>query len=295
MTLGPRGRRLLLFGLVAAIVGVAVLVWRSRRPVLVPRAVWVWSDRVMRDPLAADSLFEWARRHRVGRLFQHVEPLLMEDPEAVARFLRRARSDGFVVEALLGDPAWLTAPDSALTRVDRLLGMHDRLGTDTLAAMHFDVEPHALPEWRRRQGVLVRRFQSLVEQVRARRGDRSIPLHFDIPVWYDEVRLPDAPATSVAAWLVRRVDGVTLMAYVTDRRSLWPILARASGWAGRSGATWSVGLETACDAGPDASYCTLGRARLEETLAAMERRFGRAPKWAGPAIHFYPDATRLLP
>lgn len=249
----------------------------------------------MRDTLAGDSLFAWARRHRVDRFYQHVEPLLLEDPEAVAAFFRRARIRGFAVEALLGDPAWLAAPDSALVRVDRLLGMHDLLGSDTLAAIHLDVEPYALPDWHRRQGAHIRAYQSLIERLSARRATRTLALHLDIPLWYDDVRIVGDSTESLAAWLMPRVEGVTVMAYETDVLGLWPAIARETALARRAGTAFALGVETSCDADPEATFCTLGRARLEEMLAALEQRLGDHAVWAGTAIHFYPDAARLLP
>jgi hypothetical protein len=277
------------------VVLLAVLVWRARRPSAPPRAVWVWSDHIMRDTLARDSLFAWARRHRIDRFYQHVEPLLLEDAEAVGAYLRLARTEGFAVEALLGDPAWLAAPESALVRIDQVLSLHDRLGTDTLAAMHLDVEPYALPDWRRRAPALVGAYQSLVERVRARRASRTLPLHVDVPLWYDAVRDPGDSTRSLFAWLIPRVQGVTVMAYETDARTLWPALARETTLARRQGTAFAVGVETSCRAAATASFCTLGRAGLEAMLAALQRRLGDDGIWAGTAIHFYPDAVRLLP
>lgn len=294
LTPGPRRRlRWILLTVLAVLVG--VVVWQTTSARIHPRAVWVWSDRMMRDTLAGDSLFAWARRHRIDRFYQHVEPLLLEDPDAVAAFLRRARTRGFTVEALLGDPAWLAAPDSALARVDRLLSLHNRLGTDTLAAMHLDVEPYALPEWRQREAVLVTAFQVLIERVQRRRASRTLPLHVDIPLWYDAVRDPGDTTGSLLAWLMPRVEGVTVMAYATDPQTLWPALARETASARREGTALAIGVETSCGVGVDVSFCTLGRTRLERMLATVERRLGDDAVWGGTAIHFYPDAVRLLP
>jgi hypothetical protein len=273
----------------------AVFLWRARRPVLEPRAVWVWSDHVMRDPLARDSLFAWARRHGITRLYQHVEPLLMQDVDAVAAFLRAARAEGFDVEALLGDPAWLVAPEAALARIDRVLGLHDLVGTDTLAAIHLDVEPYGVPEWRAQEAEVVRRFQSLIEQVVARRAARTIPLHLDIPVWYDKVPVTGDSAASLAEWLLARADGITFMAYITDLPALWPTLTPETQLAWRYGTTVTVGVETSCAVDAETSFCRLGRDRLEATLAAVRRRYGEDPGWGGTAIHYYPEAVRLLP
>lgn len=295
MSLGPRGRWVFLLAAVSLVATITFVVRRARRLPVEPRAAWVWSDHVMRDAGARDSLFAWARRHRIGRLYQHVEPLLLEDPEAVAAFLRHARSDGLIVEALLGDPAWIAAPDSAMVRIDRLLGMHDRLGSDTLAALHLDVEPHGLPDWTRRRAETVVAFQVLMERVGTRRGGRTIPIHLDIPSWYNEVTLPGDSSASLAAWLFPRVEGVTVMAYLTDVARLQPAVAGALALAGRHGTAITVGVETGCGVDAAFSFCTLGRARLEQTLAGLHSRYGGDGRWQGTAIHFYPAATALLP
>ena len=293
MSLGPRGRIVAVVALLGVFV-VALLLVRWRRAASPSRAVWVWSDAVMRDPRARDSLIAWARRHRVDRVYQHVEPLLLEDPAAVEAFLRHLRQQGLRVEALLGDPAWLSAPDSALVRLDQLLGMHDRLGTDTLAAAHLDVEPQGLPAWRTGRDTLVTAFQSLVVRLRERRGTRTLPFHFDIPFWYDEVTVPDGGGGSLAAWLIPRAEGVTVMAYLTDTTALWPTLVEERALARRHGTALRVGVETGCAARAEVSFCTAGRARLEAMLVALHRRHRADSTWRGVAIHSYPAATALL-
>ena len=284
------------------VVGVALVVWgcvvirlrlEARRPE--PRAVWVWSDRVMREPAARDSLFAWARRHGVARLYQHVEPLLLEDAEGVATFLREARGAGFTVEALLGDPVWVTVPDSALRRYRVLLGLHDRLGSDTLAAVHLDVEPHAVADWPARQAAYVAGYQRLIEGLRAERATRTLALHVDIPAWYDGVPVGDGASGSLAAWLFPRVEAVTVMAYFTDAPTVWRALADERALARNWGTPFTVGVETTCAVGAEESFCTLGARRLETMLATLRRRFRGDAGWRGTAIHAYPDAVPLLP
>lgn len=293
MTLGPLGRIVAVVALLGAFVATLLLV-RWRRAAAPSRAVWVWSDGVMREPRARDSLVAWARRHRVDRVYQHVEPLLLEDPAAVEGFLRHLRRAGIRVEALLGDPAWLSAPDSALVRLDHLLGMHDRLGTDTLAGAHLDVEPQGLPAWATGRDSLVTAFQSLVERLRERRGTRTLPFHFDIPFWYDEVVVPGGDGGSLAAWLIPRVEGVTVMAYLTDTATLWPTLVAERALARRHGTTLRFGVETGCASRPAVSFCTAGRAPLEAMLTALHTRHRADSTWRGVAIHSYPAATALL-
>lgn len=297
MTLGPRGRQ---FATVALVVLLVMWFgWRRRdRPApatVARRAVWVWSDSVMRDPRARDTLIAWARRHRVDRVYQHVEPLLVQDPGAVEAFVRHLRRQGLRVEALLGDPAWIGAPDSALARLDYLFGMHDRLGTDTLTAVHLDVEPQGLPGWRTRRDTLVTAFQALVERLRDHRGTRTLPLHFDIPFWFDEISVSGDSTRSLTAWLVPRVDGVTVMAYLTDSTRLWPAIADEQRLARRAGIELTVGVETTCGPRPAITFCGVGRAGLLGMLAALDRRYGGDSTWRGTAIHSYPAATALLP
>jgi hypothetical protein len=284
------------------VIGVTLAVWGGvvlrqrvvdRRPE--PRAVWVWSDRVMREAGARDSLFDWARRHGVHRIYQHVEPLLLQDAEAVATFFRQSRVAGFVAEALLGDPSWAIRPDSLWPRYRALLGLHDRLGTDTLTAVHLDVEPHTAPDWSEQESTYVAGYQRLIEGLRAERGTRTLPLRVDIPSWYDRVIVGGQAGTSLAAWLFPRVDGVTLMAYFTDARRLWREVDRERVLARAWGTPLTIGVETSCAVGAAQSFCTLGRRRLEGMLSALRQHLRGDPEWQGTAIHAYPAVVPLLP
>lgn len=289
-----RSRWWALLALTALAVGVGGIV--ARRAMVAaargPRAAWVWSDSVMRDPVRADSLLRWARRHGVGRIYQHVEPLLLEEPEAVVAFLRVARTRGVIVEALLGDPAWVSAPDSTVRRFEVLLGMHDRLGTDTLAALHLDVEPYARPGWQSAPAREVAAFQALIERLRAVRGTRTLPLHLDLPYWYDEI--PASGGGSLLDWLLARVDGVTIMAYVTDTTQLWRVLAGERSAARARRTPFLLGVETTCAPDTATSFCRLGSVALERTMRAIRARYGADSMWHGTAIHAYPDAAALL-
>jgi hypothetical protein len=85
------------------------------------------------------------------------------------------------------------------------------------------------------------------------------------------------------------------MAYETDAPTLWPALAGETARARREGTALTIGVETSCGAAVETSFCTVGRMPLEGMLSALERRLGDDAVWAGTAIHFYPDAVRLLP
>src|SRR5262245_14362472 len=86
-----------------------------------PKALWVWGDRVLSD----DGLADFAGRQGVTTLFVYVSPtvaeaLLRDDHNAVTT-LQRLRSGSKQVFATAGEPDWILAPSALPPHVDLLL------------------------------------------------------------------------------------------------------------------------------------------------------------------------------
>jgi hypothetical protein len=256
-----------------------------------PKALWVWRDRVLAD----DGLADFAGRHGFTTLFVYVSPaaadaLLRGDQHAITT-LQRLRSGSTKVLATAGEPDWTLEPSSLPLHVDQLLRLRAKGLVD---GIHLDVEPHSLPQWR--DGAerlrLIQGTIKFFETVRASAGGTIIDAAVN-PIF---ATTPAGEGTLLSR-MVPQLDSISIMAY---RRPP----ARAIAWAEPSIRTaeqaaraWRLGVlvdDDPQESGIDwsrvpAPTLTGTMVDLDQVLSA---RFSSG-RYAGLAFHAF-DGLRSL-
>jgi hypothetical protein len=235
------------------------------------RALWVWNNLPVVDPKARAELFATVRKFGINRLFQQVQPLLQTHPAEVLDFVRDAKLHGLQVELLLGGHGW-THPDYhkvALDRQQRALALA-KTEPGLIAAIHYDIEPHALPTWKKRWPALTKDWLDLVTKLQQAQAGSGVALHMDIPAWYEDiVVLYQGQEASLLQHVLQRVDGVAVMAYTDTLQQSLPLVQSELQVARKLGKTMYLGLNLRCDPGQP-GLCRLRAGQLPEVLRQLE-------------------------
>jgi hypothetical protein len=161
---------------------------KRQQPIQPARGLWVWTNLPVVQPAARAELFATARKFGLNRLFQQVQPLLQTHPAEVLDFVRDAKLHGLQVELLLGGHGW-THPDYHKVALDwqqRALALA-KTEPGLIVAIHYDIEPHALPTWKRRWPALAKDWLDLVSKLQQAQAGSGVALHMDIPAWYEDI------------------------------------------------------------------------------------------------------------
>ncbi|MGH9651320.1 MAG: hypothetical protein ACRD3I_12725, partial [Terriglobales bacterium] len=111
---------------------------------------------MLEDPEELESLLAFTARKRIRTIFLSASTKrLQQAPEVYRRALRRAHAQGLTVQALNGEPEW-TFPDRRSGAVAFLEALqqynHESRPAERFDAIHLDVEPDSLPQWRTSKG-----------------------------------------------------------------------------------------------------------------------------------------------
>jgi len=279
-------------GLLAATAGGRVTKAAPEPPfVEMPKALWVWRDRVLSD----DGLTDFAGHHGFTTLFVYVSPaaadaLLRGDQHAVT-MLQRLRSGSKRVFATAGEPDWTDEPSALPLHVDLLLRLRAKGLVD---GVHLDVEPHSMPQWKdgAERPRLIDGTIKFFETVRRNAGTTVIDAAVN-PIF---ATTPAGEGTFLSR-LVTQVDSISIMAY---RRPP----ARAIAWAEPSIRTaaqaariWRFGVLADDDPQePGIDWSRVPAPTFTKTMVDLDqdlrRRFS-SDHYAGLAFHAF-DGLRSL-
>lgn len=237
------------------------------------RAMWVWTAAAPADVVA------WARAHGVTTVFAYVDRApAAADTSRLQDLRRRCDDAGIVLDALGGDPSWVTDHATAVAwrrTVDRLGIFH---------GVHLDVEPYLLPTWTTQQATLVSGFLTLLDQLR----EDDSPIEADVPFWYETVPVG---SDNLADAVLDRVDALTVMSYrdtATGSNSTMAVSADLLRRAATAAKPLRLGAET--QALPDCAHCSFhgdSAAQFRTALAQVDTAARRFPSFAGIAVHDY--------
>jgi len=293
----------------AALLGLGSTVAPAAQPAA-ERAAWVWetdSAALLQERGAADELIRFAKAQRLTTLYVYADrfagrSLLTAQPAPWRRLLRRLHREGFKVEALLGSAFLHTEQyvepemrEAALDMFRRVLHFNadSQAPEEHFDGIHFDIEPHLLPQWEDDRDNLLLAYLDLgraIVELRQASG-QDIPIAPDIPFWLDTIVLEwEGNTRSVAEHVIRLFDSVTLMDYRNVARGSDGIIAHATlemDIAAHLGRPVVIGLETGAGELAKVSFDTLSPRDLAAAMAQTEAAFRGNPAFAGFAIHHY--------
>jgi hypothetical protein len=262
------------------------------------RAMWTWHDVDVSTAARQNTLLNFAAERGVNVIFLHSEDML-DKPKLLSAFLTRAAAKGMKVELLFGASTWaLTAnhniPLQLLKRVNTFVS---GLSGARPVGVHFDIEPHALPEWNTDPVSLGNQLLSLYGKLMAAKAP-GLYINADIAMGYEYLSLTRGGVTkSLSHWMVDSTDRTTLMDYRDYSSGEDSILSHALhpvSYAAIQRKRTVVGVETTCNVQPTkVTFCEEGNRHMETQLSTVNTYFRPNAGYGGIAIHDYANYRKL--
>lgn len=264
------------------------------------RDLWVWGSAWLPDANEPDGLLAFCKTRQVKRVYVESQGAISKSRASLKAFVEAAASQGIEVELLFGDPAWINAPAKAVALAKDAAAFAAEMPNAKPVAVHFDVEPHALDNWKADQQKLSLAYLDLLDALRE--GAKPLPLRIDVGHFYTDVSVTRAGKTkSLLAFSLDAVDRATLMAYrdhASGSNGVIDIIDDDFEAAAGSSHKLAVGFETGCEAGLVAekvTFCEAGEAKLETGLAETRAAYGKLGAFAGLAVHSYASYRGMKP
>jgi hypothetical protein len=264
------------------------------------RAMWTWYDTDIATTAKQKTMLDFAVGRKVNLIFVHSESLLSK-PALLAGFIDRAAARGIKVELLFGAPEWTMTANHAvpLNLLNRAKSFVAGLTGARPVGIHFDIEPHSLPEWASNQVSLGNQLIDLYAKLQAAKGP-GLYLNADIAMGYEYVSITRAGVSkTLSHWMVDITDRTTLMAYrdyALGEDSISSHAAHPVLYAAAQGKQSMVGVETTCNLQPaKITFCEEGSAKLESSISSVSSYFSTTAGYGGMAIHAYGSYRKLAP
>ncbi|ASP37939.1 hypothetical protein CHH28_04265 [Bacterioplanes sanyensis] len=199
---------------------------------------WLWKKNgdamgataIITDADGQTGALQHLQQHAFTRVYGSYGNAVLEQRQALAHWNQTLASHGIESQYLMASNHWALPGGQT-----RLL---DKVSTHFIAfqqavtveqrfqALHFDIEPHALSEWKQatpevRRQLLWNLAHALtaVRQLLDRHQLQQVRIYADIPTWYDssaKIAWADN-GSAYFATLAQAIDGVSIMAYERDQ------------------------------------------------------------------------------
>lgn len=263
------------------------------------RAMWIWGSEAVIDPARRSQLMDFAGDKGVTRFYAEAWSALVNEPDALAEFIRTSHSRGIEVELLFGDREWAFYENhqTVLDIADQMVDFVRRYPDARPIAMHLDVEPYSLQAWKDDKEYVANQMLDLYELVYQRLDGSGLLLVVDIPIWFDVHEITRNGETRLLHELVIDiVDGVALMDYRDTYDRIVNDAANELQYADRQQKTVVVGVETMCIEPETITFCEEGSDFMEGILerldSEMPQQYG---SYTGHAIHYFDSYMALQP
>jgi hypothetical protein len=272
-------------------------------------AIWEWQENVITDPTDQATFFAFATTHGINRVYIECESAIQNNQPALIAFLEAAATNGLTTELLFGDADWVLpgsgypyqgyAVSLISTYTAQLLA---QMTTGKPVAVHYDVEPYSLKEWRVEQNAIALDYISLITQLESAAQQLGLKLSVDVPYWYSTIPVTQGSVTTPMNQLVIDiVDRYVIMDYWDTgsrvERQATTDLTYANTIPGKGVV---IGVLTTCDQTPaDTSFCNTstynGTAWMETVLGMVRKAEAPNASFAGTAIEDYAGFSILGP
>lgn len=263
--------------------------------------MWVWQPETVMDPVETAKLLAFAEEQGVTHVYLESELLLAEQPERLAGFIADADARCVAVELLFGAADWALSEHHgvALALVEDSLDFVDALAGARPVGLHFDVEPHGLPDWGGMQAVYAGQYLDLLQAMAMSLSGSELPLTVDIAFWYDGVMIErDGMLRPLNELVQDRVDRVVVMDYRDHAEPPDGILDNAEAevaYAGQIGRGVRVAVESTCGLEPEkVTFCEEGAIAMTLALELAKVTFDGSSAWDGVAVHDYAAWSVLM-
>jgi hypothetical protein len=274
-----------------------------------PAAIWEWNENVITDAHAQATFFAFAGTHGVNRVYIECESAIQNNQATLIAFLEAAADQGLTTELLFGDDKWVF-PGKGYPHQGYAVSLTSRYAAQLLAkmtygqpvAVHYDVEPADLPQWKKHQNGIALDYIGLITKLERAAKKIGLTLSVDVTYWYSDVSVTKHGVTTpMNQRILNVVDRYVIMDYwdTTSRieRQAKTDLTYADGIPGKE---IVIGVLTNCNQKPpETSFCNdshhSGTARMESVLDNIVGAESANASFTGLAIEDYAGFKALGP
>ncbi|HEY3639015.1 MAG TPA: hypothetical protein VGK90_12775 [Rhizomicrobium sp.] len=274
-----------------------------------PAALWEWNENVITDSKAQADFFSFAGSHGVNRVYIECESAIQNNQAALIAFLETAADQGIKTELLFGDDKWVF-PGSGYPHQGYAISLTSKYAAQLLSqmsygqpvAVHYDVEPADLKQWKTERNKLATDYIELVTRLERAAHKIGLSLSVDVTYWYSTIQVKrHGVSTPMNQLIINAVDRYVIMDY-------WDTASRMESQAttdltyanGIFGKEVVIGALTNCNQKPaDTSFCNdskhSGTAWMESVLGKVVRTESPNISFSGLAIEDYAGFKVLGP
>ncbi len=274
-----------------------------------PAALWEWNENVITDAKAQKEFFSFAQSHDVDRVYIECEGAIQNNRPALIGFLEAASKQGLTTELLFGDDKWVF-PGRGYPHQGYAVSLTAKYAAQLLGqmtygqpvAVHYDVEPADLPQWKTERNTLANDYVELVSKLARAAHKLGLGLSADVTYWYGDVPVHRHGAvTPFNQLIMNAVDRYVIMDYwdtaARIERQAATDLAYANGIPGKQVV---IGVLTNCnEKPPDISFCNdgphSGTEWMERALRRIDAIESPNASFTGFAIEDYAGFRKLGP
>ena len=282
------------------------------------RAMWVYkTEPIMASASEQGQLFTFCKERRITDLFWQVHfdrsnGTVLKDAVPTRTFLKAAHAQSIRIHTLGGDPYHTLAKNH-----ERVLAMADAIlefnkSGEPFDGMHLDIEPHALPLWKKATEAekcdLLTQFVDVHTKVaeHLHAADPHLLYGADIVFWLDKLK-PDGTAAypvtyrgvtkDAAKFLLDALDNVGIMSYrntAEGKNGIVALVANTIAYGDTASARAFVGVKMA-NVGPKIEgFFGSTEAEMMAKLRPVDETYGPHRGYAGLAFFMY-EAFRVMP
>lgn len=285
-------------------------------------AMWVYKT----EPLLVEGqeraeLFSFCEARHISDLFWSVHYQRQGRAQGIARapelhaFIKAASVHGLRIHALTGDPSHALTQnhDRVLERVDATIEFnHASPEDERLTGLHFDIEPHGLPQWKKstmeEKSALLTQFVEVNMKACERLRSRAPRMLYgaDITFWFDKTN-PDGEPTYPVTFkgvtkdatkhLLDVADNVGIMSYrntAEGKNGIISLVTKTITYADTAKGRAYVGVKMADIGPPMEGFYGQTEAAMQEALKPLGQAFAGHRGYAGIAYFMY-GAYREMP
>jgi hypothetical protein len=271
------------------------------------RGTWAWGGDIVDKSDARAAFFAFVATHPIRTVYVEAEALLggSADPPSLVSFVAEAKAKCIDVQLLFGNASWLHPAEQAdaVALANKAVAFAKKHSDAAPVGVHFDVEPHGLPEWHgdvwdANNEALVNDYVDLLEKLHAATGGSGLTLSVDIPFWWDGTSqiTRSGKRRPAMEYVIDTVDVTTLMDYRDTEAGIVANAEDELAYASTVGKRVVVGVETLCGLTPTTvTFCEEGQSGLEKALAAARTKLETHSGFGDFAVHHYGSWSTLKP
>ncbi|GIP59522.1 copper amine oxidase N-terminal domain-containing protein [Paenibacillus woosongensis] len=253
----------------------------------VPKGTWIWDTHIIKQD--QEKMISFAKMKGVTSIYLQVNRDI--DSTIYEDFIRKAKREGILVEALEGRPEWVykSGQEDIQKFIEWVKTYNSSVGPEaSFTGLHFDIEPYALDEWTKVNKVILESWMDNLRLIEKETKGSGLQITMDVPYWLNTVHVPGTNY-SMSAWLLEKFDCLVIMNYRNHALGDNGIVENAQDML-REASTLKKKIVIAVETvkskeGPRVSFYSMSNEVMEKELQSAHNKLTHYASYAGFAIH----------